>query len=143
LVATNRLRGTDGTPGSRGVAGAFSTGGADSWPGTGPRVFSGTFDSRLARVSSRLPRPDLLRAICVLLCGCDNRSRRGAPRGGEYRAHDLRIRPAAAQVPAHPTDDIRFGRGRDPSQERDRGQNLSWRAEAALRSIMLDERSLH
>src|SRR5512133_1574283 len=63
-------------------------------------------------------------------------------RDGQDGANDFRIRPAAAEIPAHAAFHLVFGRVRVGVQQRRGGEDLAWRAEAALQRIVFDERGL-
>src|SRR5438105_7134265 len=63
--------------------------------------------------------------------------------GGQHRAHDGRVRAAAAEVTAHAGADVVLRGSGIRSEQCDGGQNLARGAEAALRGVVLDERALH
>src|SRR5689334_18311220 len=50
----------------------------------------------------------------------------------EHRLHNLRVCPAATQIPAHSVSDLCLGWVRVLVEQRDRGENLPRRAESAL-----------
>src|SRR5918999_3646262 len=113
--------------------GVWRAAASDSCPGSGPRVSAFVDPLRDFPV-----RPGLLDPAVLLA----TRRLRDSPPGGDDRLHDSRIRPAAAEIPAHAAPDlllVRLGGGR---QQRSSGEKLARRAEAALQRVVLDERLL-
>src|SRR3982751_3720485 len=59
------------------------------------------------------------------------------------RRADVRVRGAAAEIPAHPFGDLRVGRSMSLLEQGDCGHQLAGRAEAALEGVVGDEGPLH
>src|SRR5262245_58134036 len=64
---------------------------------------------------------------------------RGLPDGGD----DVRIGTAAADVAAHELADLLIRARPSLCKQRDRRHDLAWRAKAALKPVVANERLLH